>query len=217
MKTRVLTTTLAFVTLSLPAMAEPATPRDTVNVTAPHAAATTDLVARVGVGAGKNASMDGVLASSLDLTLRHQFFQGGIELTGDSEIMGGNYGSAGGLAGVGVQDSSGVRFELLAATGVGKWSGIGCGLFCDAGGASASLPYVGGRASVAYAFARRARGHFVLGLSGYHDRYLGSETVTYTTTSDNWFSEGSSTTTSEMRFSGSRGGGLLTLGGIVDL
>src|SRR5688572_22340437 len=141
MKTRMLTTTLAFVTLSLPALAQPATPRDTVNAGTPRAAATTDLVARVGVGAGKNASMDGVLASSLDVTLRHHFFQAGIELAGDSEIFGGNYGSIGGLAGVGVQDPSGVRFELLAATGVGKWSGIGCGLFCDSGGASASLPY----------------------------------------------------------------------------
>ena len=127
-----------------------------------------------------------------------------------------NTQAPGALAGFGFQDPTGIRLELLGTTGMGAWSGVGCGLFCNSGGASASLPYLGARAGVGYAFSRRAKAHFTLGVSGYHDAYLGSKSVDVTT-SDNWFGPGTSTSTNTKHFGGSRSGGLLTLGAVVDL
>jgi hypothetical protein len=206
-------------THSLPLSADAAGASEPIDERLAALHGSSDLGLRVGVGAGANEPMAGGLTSSLSVTGRYSVLQGGLELAGDAAPLGrATYGALGGLAGLGVQDASGVRFDLLGSAGMGSWKGLGCGLFCDSGGGSASLPYVGFRVGIAYAFTRRARAHFVLGLVGYYDNFYGSQDITYTTTSENGLFD-SDTTTSQhsAHVAGHRSGAMVQLGVLFDL
>lgn len=176
----------------------------------------TDLVVRGGLGAGSSTPIGGVLSATLELGVRRGLVQGGFELTGDTEVFGGDYSSAGVMAGLGFRSAHGVRLELLGTGGIGRWHGVGCGLFCTSGGASGSLPYLGARAGIGYVFGRR-RGHFLLGVAGHLDEYLGSEEVSYSSTTSNLLGPGTSTNVDTREFSGSRTALLATFGAVIDL
>ena len=142
----------------------------------------TDLRVNAGLGASAGKTLSGGLAGSLMTTYRYRFVEGGVLLEGASEFIGGRYGLAAGVLGPVFQSSEGPRLELLAVAGRTGYDGVGCGLFCDSGGASASMGYLGGRAGVSYVVKSRKRAHLELGGSIGFGSDLQRKHVDYTTT-----------------------------------
>jgi hypothetical protein len=179
----------ALTTLSPAARAAPETapfsPRDRIWVPNPRARKVpevSDLRVNAGLGAASGKTLSGGPAGSLMATYRHRFVEAGVLLEGGSEFFGGRYGLAAGVLGPVFQSSEGPRLELLAVAGRTGYDGVGCGMFCDGGGASASMGYLGGRAGVSYVLKSRKRAHLEMGGSIGFGSDMERKHVDYTTT-----------------------------------
>ena len=175
-----------------------------------------DFRVNAGLGAFSGDTLDGGVMSALLATYRVGPVEVGGTLEGGSEVLGGGYSMVGAVAGPVWRSDFGLRVELLGVLGQDHYSGVGCGLFCSGGGASATLPYGGARAGASYAFGRR-RAHFELGGSVFYGTDLEKQHVEYTTTGglDLW-GNGDNVNEDEMTLGGERMGGMLTLGLVVD-
>jgi hypothetical protein len=141
-----------------------------------------DLRINVGVGASSGKTLSAGIAGSIMTTYRYRFVEGGLLLEGGSEFIGGNYGLIAGVLGPVWQSSEGPRLELLAVGGRSGYTGVGCNLFCDSGGASAEMPFLGARAGVSYVVKSRTRAHLEIGGSVGIGSDLRTKHVNYTTT-----------------------------------
>jgi hypothetical protein len=140
-----------------------------------------DLRFNAGLGAASGKTLSGI-AGSILLTYRYGFVEAGLLVEGGSEFIGGSYGLMAGVLGPVWQSSDGPRLELLAVGGRSGYSGVGCGLFCDSGGASAQMPFLGARAGVSYVVKSRKRAHLEIGGSFGLGSDLRRKQVDYTTT-----------------------------------
>jgi hypothetical protein len=202
--------------LSTGAHAEPLTSSDT----RPAALApASDFRFSAGPGAFWGDTLDGVMVSLL-ATYRIGPIEAGPTVEGGTQVFGGEYGMLGVTAGPVWRHPSGLRLELLGVFGQDRYSGVGCGLFCDRGGASASMAYAAARGGVSYAFGSTRRRHFELGAAGFYGSDLERRTVDYTTVSKFVFDFNGpgepSVSTQRDTLGGVRGGAMITFGVIVD-
>jgi hypothetical protein len=196
----------------------PDSTRDSVNAGSSsqrHGPGERDLHFQGGFGLSHDDDVDDALAHDVLATYRFHYLEAGLFGTGGT-ALGPSYLAYGVAVGPVVQSESGLRASLLAQLGGDSYSSIGCGLFCGSGGgASATLPYAGARASLSWVFPAGRRTHFELGMSGFYGRDLEQREVRYTTR-DGLFNSGESdeqTTT----LGGERVGGTLNAGLTVDL
>jgi hypothetical protein len=179
----------------------------------------TDFRFQFGSGAFWGETLDGVLLSLL-ATYRLGPIEAGATLEGGTQVFGGGYAMTGVTAGPVWRDASGLRFEMLGVLGQDHYSGIGCGMFCDGGGASARMPYGGARAGVSYAFGKRRSWHFELGAAAFYGSDFERRTVAYTTYSRPWLdfdgSNGPDVSTHQATLGGMRRGAMITLGFVAD-
>ncbi len=139
-----------------------------------------DFLLTAGLGGFSNHTLSGVDLSVLG-AMRYDFIEGGVLIQGGSEIFGGTYVLFGGAAGLGLQAENGLRLDLQGVVAADSYSGIGCGLFCDSGGAAATLPWAGGRLELSQVFQRDRHVHFQLGLAVTAGTDIGRTTVNYET------------------------------------
>jgi len=173
-----------------------------------------DLRFNAGLGASSGKTLSAGLAGSIMATYRYRFVEAGTLLEGGSEFIGGSYGLIAGVLGPVWQSSDGPRLELLAVAGRTGYSGVGCDLFCDGGGASAEMPFLGARAGVSYVVKSKNRGHLEIGGAFGLGSDLRREHVDYTTTGgflDDGPHAGSTT------LGGMRGTAMFVVGTSVDL
>jgi hypothetical protein len=170
----------------------------------------TDVTLCLGLG----GMTEGVLLEASGLVRLH-FIDLGIDVGVGGLFV--DMASAGVLAGIGLRTRSGVRFDLLANAGVHSYSGWGAGLLSDDPGASATLPYAGGKLRLAYLAGHR-KGHFTLGGEFGVDTDLGRERVQYDYQETNWlFDDGTSIVHAGHTVGGTRTTVLLFLGGTLDI
>lgn len=174
-----------------------------------------DLRFNAGLGASSGKTLSAGPAASVLLTYRYRFVEGGALLEGGSELFGGSYGLVAGVLGPVWQSSAGPRLELLAVAGRTGYSGVGCDLFCDGGGASAEMPYLGARAGVSYVVKSRKRGHLEIGGSFGLGSDLRKEHVDYTTTGG--FLDDGSPNPGSATLGGTRGTAMFVVGTSIDL
>jgi hypothetical protein len=188
-----------------PAAAAPAAPSAVPAETPP-----TDVTLAGGLG----GMTQGVLMEASCL-VRLQFIDLGVDFGVGYLFM--DMASAGALAGVGFRSRSGLRFDLLGNAGVHSYSGWGAGLLNDDPGASATLPYAGGKVRLSYLFGH-GRGHFTLGGEFGMDTDIGRKRVQYDYQSTDWlFDDGTTTEHADHTVGGTRTSVLLVLGGTIDL
>ena len=170
----------------------------------------TDVTLALGLGGMSEGAL--IEASCL---VRLHFIDLGVDVGGGGLFVG--MVSAGALAGVGVRSHSGLRADLLANAGVHSYSGWGAGLLSDDPGASATLPYAGGKLRVAY-LVGHGKGHFTLGAEFGVDTDLGRKRVQYDYQENGWlFDDGTRTEHADHTVGGTRTSVLLLLGGTIDV
>jgi hypothetical protein len=174
-----------------------------------------DLRINAGVGASSGKTLSAGIAGSIMTTYRYHFVEGGLLLEGGSEFIGGNYGLVAGVLGPVWQSSEGPRLELLAVGGRSGYSGVGCNLFCDSGGGSAEMPFLGARAGVSYVVKSRKRAHLEIGGSFGLGSDLRRKHVDYTTTGG-FLDDGTPTPGSTM-LGGVRSTAMFVIGTSLDL
>ena len=135
-----------------------------------------------GFGWSRDSTLNDALAHSVTVGYRWRFFDAGLVGDFGTRVFGGSYAMTGVTLGAVMQTESGQRFSLGGVLGSDAYVGVGCELFCQSGGASATLPYAGLRASASHVFRSRSSVHFELGVSGFWGRDLETQAVTYTTT-----------------------------------
>jgi hypothetical protein len=219
-----LATGLALFALSTLSPAAQAAPNDAPvsrdRIWAPDPTPTTvpevsDLRINAGLGASSGKTLSAGIAGSIMTTYRYRFVEGGLLLEGGSELIGGNYGLIAGVLGPVWQSSEGPRLELLAVGGRTGYSGVGCGMFCDSGGASAEMPFLGARAGVSYVVKSRKRAHLEIGGSFGLGSDLQEKHVNYTTTGG--FLDDGSPTPGSTTLGGMRATAMFVVGTSVDL
>lgn len=168
--------------------AEPATlsPPGKAPLEAREMGTSQDILLSGGIGGFSNHVLSGVDLSVLGV-MRYGFIEGGMLVQGGSELFGGTYFLFGGAAGLGLQAESGLRLDLLGVVAADSYSGINCGLFCDSGGASATLAWAGSRLELSQVFQRDRHTHFQLGLAVTAGTDIGRPTVDYETTGEGIF------------------------------
>lgn len=194
-----------------PAFADDA-PRDSAPVEveqARHGSANQDFHLSAGPGFAHDAVLGNVLAHSLTLGYRYGWFEPAIVGNFGSAVFGGSYASVGMALGGTLQTDSGARFGLRGVIGSDSYASVGCDLFCQRGGASATLPYAAVHASASYVFWARGRTHLELGIEGFYGHDLGKERVSYTTVGGLF---GPTTSTAERTLGGERIGAFATVG-----
>lgn len=168
----------------------------------------------VTVGGGVGAMTEGVLFEASCLVRLH-FIDLGVDVGGGGLFMG--LASAGALAGVGFRTRSGVRFDLLGNAGVHSYSGWGGNFLSDDPGASATLPYAGGKVRLSYVFGHR-KGHFTLGGEFGMDTDLGRKRVQYDyQETDFLFDDATSIQHGDQTVGGTRTTFLVLLAGTIDI
>lgn len=111
--------------------------------------------------------------------VRSGWLVGGAMVDFGGALLADNYVGGALMGGVGTRLDRHVRLELLALGGYRHYSGVGKDILFDGDpGASAGLPFVGGRAGASYLFGKR-RKHFELGVYGSYDRDLYEKRVRY--------------------------------------
>lgn len=174
-----------------------------------HGSAQQDFHFSAGPGYARDSMLGGVVAHSLTLGYRYGHFEPAIVGDFGSKVFGGSYAAVGMSLGAVLQTESGTRYTLRGLIGSDSYVGVDCGLFCQSGGASATLPYAGAHASVSHVFWSRGAAHLELGLEGFYGRDLDSQRVEYTTTGGLF---GPTTTRDSMRLGGERVGVVATVG-----
>ncbi len=166
-----------------------------------------------GPGWSHDSALGDVVTQSLGVGYRLGPFEPG--LAGDvGTMLNGSYFMLGASAGAVLQTESGVRLTTAAVFGADLYSSVGCGLFCKSGGASATLPYAGGRASVSYVFGSRSRKHLELGVMGFYGRDLTKETVSYSIRGG--LLDSNSVSTGQRTLGGERVGAVFVVGITLD-
>jgi hypothetical protein len=180
-----------------------------------HGAGERDLHFQGGIGYSSDDELDGAVVQDLLASVRFGYIEAGLFGTFGSELFGPTYAAYGVAAGPVVQTDSGIRAGLLGELGGDSYSSVDCSLFCEGGGASATLPYAGARLSMSSVFKAGGRAHLELGMMGFYGRDLEQREVDYTTTGG-LFSSGevSEHTTT---IGGERVGATLNAGLTVDL
>ncbi|HEY4157923.1 MAG TPA: hypothetical protein VGM29_07490 [Polyangiaceae bacterium] len=141
---------------------------------------------------------------SLLTSVRYGFLEGGLLAEHGGALWDGSYGLIGGAFGPVYQAAGGFRLELLGVVGVSSYSGMGCGLFCEDGGASATLPWVGARLGTTYVFSRHRSQHFEIGGALTVGSDAERKSVTYTTTNTDLLDSNTHTESDTARLGGSR-------------
>ncbi len=168
----------------------------------------------VTVGLGVGAMTEGALVETSVLVRLHHIDLG-FDAGGGGLFIG--LASVGALAGVGFRSPSGVRFDLLANAGVRSYSGWGGNFLSDDPGASATLPYAGGKFRLSYLFGHR-KGHFTLGGEFGVDTDLGRKRVQYDyQETDFLFDDGTSIQHGDQTVGGTRATFVVLLGGTIDM
>lgn len=186
-----------------------------------HGPSASDFVFRGGFGAGHAdvlSSTDGVetiVTQSLYLGGRWKWLELGVPLDAGSEIFGPYYVQSGPAVGATWQSGSGWRAGVMGQLGLAHYGRVHCGLFCESGGASADLPFVGLRLHGAYVFRSGSNTHFYLGAEAFASEDLQKKAVQYTTVGG-LFTPGQEST-SEATMGGTRYAFVLQAGLTYDL
>lgn len=167
-----------------------------------------------GPGWARDQVLGDVVTQSLALGFRYGWFEPAIVANAGTPIFGGGYASVAMSVGAVIETDDANRFTLRGALGSDSYSGVGCGLFCQSGGASATLPYAGVHVAASHVFGASGRTHLELGLEGFYGRDLARERVDYTTTGGLF---GTSTSEDSRTLGGQRVGALLTVGLTYDV
>jgi hypothetical protein len=174
-----------------------------------------DLRLNAGLGVASGQTLSGGPAAALMTTFRYSYVEGGGLFEAGSELFGGHYSLVAGTLGPVWQSSRGPRLELLGVVGHSAYGGVGCNLFCDRGGASAQMPYVGARAGVSYVVRSRKRAHLELGASFAVGSDLEQKQVDYVTYGG--FLDDGEPNHSSTTLGGRRSTALFTIGTNIDL
>ncbi len=174
-----------------------------------------DLRLNAGLGVATGQTLSGGPAAALLTTFRYSYVEAGGLFEAGSELFGGHYSLVAGTLGPVWQSSQGPRLELLGVLGQSSYGGVGCGLFCDSGGASAQMPYVGARAGVSYVVRSTKRAHLELGASFAVGSDLERKQVDYVTYGG--FLDDGDPNYSRTTLGGRRSTALFTIGTNIDL
>ncbi len=174
-----------------------------------HGSAAQDFHFNAGPGWARDEVLGNVVAHSLTLGYRYGHFEPAIVGNFGTKVFGGSYAALGMSLGAVVQTDTGPRFTLRGVLGSDSYSGVGCELFCQSGGASATLPYAAVHAGVSHVFWARGKTHLELGFEGFYGRDLAKERVEYSTTGGLF---GPTTATGERSLGGQRIGVVATVG-----
>ncbi|GMV19262.1 MAG: hypothetical protein AMXMBFR56_74860 [Polyangiaceae bacterium] len=174
-----------------------------------HGSANQDFHFNAGPGWARDEVLGNVVAHSLTLGYRYGYFEPAIVGNFGTKLFGGSYAALGMSLGAVVQSELGPRFTLRGVVGSDSYSGVGCDLFCQRGGASATLPYAAVHAGASHVFWARGKTHLELGFEGFYGRDLERQRVEYSTTGGLF---GPTTTTGERLLGGQRVGVVATVG-----
>ncbi len=199
-----------FLTLALGLTAVPAQAREADSATS--SAPSTDIAVRgYAMGFRSDQAAGGSLGGMM--TLRSGPFELGGFGEGGASVLDYDYTAIGGAGGLGWRSEDGIRLSALAVAGSHHYRGFDRGFLSDDPGASAAVPFAGGRVLASY----RLWGKLDVGLMGMAEKDLETETVRYSYTSESWFG-GSASQQSEVQAVGTTSYGLgLSLGSTLDL
>jgi hypothetical protein len=168
-----------------------------------------------GIGASNDDDIGGAFVQDLLASYRFRHLEAGAFATFGTDVFGPGYATYGVAIGPVLQTASGLRGSLLAQIGADSYTSVGCGLFCERGGASATVPYAGAKLSLSHVFSARGRTHLELGVSGFYGSDLERKEVRYTTTGG-LFTPGQ-TSEQTRTLGGERVGGTVNAGLTFDL